>query len=49
MELNTFVQLSFILYVRHCIRSTADYDAGIHQQLLKRHIKVPGCYFSIPI
>jgi len=49
MEMDTFVQLSFILFVRHCIRSSADYDAGSHQQLLKRHIKVPGCYCSIPI
>jgi hypothetical protein len=45
MELNRFVQLSFILYMRHCIRSTADYDTGIHQQLLKRHIEVPGTWF----
>lgn len=48
MELNTFVQLS-ILFVRHCMRSSADYDASSHQQLLKRHIKVPGCYFSVLI
>jgi hypothetical protein len=49
MELNTFAQLSFILYVRYCTRSTADYDAGSNQQPMKRHIKVLGCYFSILI
>jgi hypothetical protein len=49
MELNTFVQLSSVLYVRYCIRSTAGYDAGSNKQPLKRDIKVLGCYFSMLI